>query len=174
MVSILCHLTDALISELADMGLWLFSVLLTLSDRIASLLSAAGLYLHSMTRCKASCCPRGRVGPSPLIWLNHGDSITPLEPHSKISPTAHGRCVRRLICACFIDSGHLLIQLLVPPLVFVDARRRGIRVPEETFSRAERRDRNREEGNISCQSAAPCGNLSSAQSCCAVANISPV
>jgi len=59
---------------------------------------------------------------------------------------------------CFIDSGHLLIQLLVPPCVFVDAHRRGSRVPEETSSDGEMRDREtgvgRAEGNISEEGAA--------------------
>lgn len=44
---------------------------------------------------------------------------------------------------CFIDSGHLLIQLLVPPLVFVDAHRQGRRVPEETVGEREMRERER-------------------------------
>lgn len=90
-VTIICDCSDdisqTLVRELIDIYLWLYSVLLTLSDPIAFFLCAAGLYLHSVTRCKASCCPRGWAGPSPLIWLNRCDSITPLEPHRKISLT---------------------------------------------------------------------------------------
>lgn len=80
-------ISQTLVRELIDIYLWLYSVLLTLSDPIVFFWCAAGLYLHSVTRCKASCCPRGWAGPSPLIRLNRCDSITPLEPHRKISLT---------------------------------------------------------------------------------------
>lgn len=82
-------ISQTLVREIIDIYLWLYSVLLTLSDPIVFFWCAAGLYLHSVTRCKASCCPRGWAGPSPLIRLNRCDSITPLEPHRKISLTLH-------------------------------------------------------------------------------------
>ena len=46
-----------------------------------------------------------------------------------------------MICVCFIDSGHLLIQLLVPPLVFVDARRRGAEARRNILRRGKRDER---------------------------------
>lgn len=51
---------------------------------------------------------------------------------------------------CFIDSGHLLIQLLLSPPLFVDAHRQASRAPEETFSEVEISDiKGRTEGKWS-------------------------
>ncbi len=47
------------------------------------------------------------------------------------------RCVRDTICVCFIDSVHLLIQLLVSCRIFFsDAE---TRMPEETYRKERRR-----------------------------------
>lgn len=85
---------------------------------------------------------------SPLIYLSCSDSITPPQrpstpnkPHRKISQMPQSRCVRDLICVCFIDSHHLLIQLLVLPLVFVDAQAGGLSARRNRVNKRERKGR---------------------------------
>lgn len=135
-------LSGELMDTWQDISLWLLSKLLTLSDWKHV---SPGLYQALSPvydPLQSSLLSPGWSALSPLIWPSCCDSITAVEPHRKISQTLRTTDVsKHLICVCFIDSGHLLIQLLVPPLVFVDAHRQGSWVPEETFSDGEMGDR---------------------------------